>query len=50
MPLHPQARAVLDQFAAAPALDFATLPAAVRAWFDEMSVPRTLEPVHDVGT
>jgi acetyl esterase len=49
VPLHPQARAVLDQFASAPALDIASLPAvAVRAWFDEMSQPRTLEPVHDV--
>src|SRR5574338_256223 len=49
MPLHPQARAVLDQFAAAPAVDFSTLPAtAVRAWFDQMSQPRTREPVHEV--
>jgi acetyl esterase len=49
MPLHPQARAVLDQFAGAPPLDLATIPAtAVRAWFDQMSQPRTLEPVHEV--
>jgi acetyl esterase len=49
VPLHPQARAVLDQFAAAPALDLSTLPAtAVRAWFDQMSQPRTREPVHEV--
>jgi acetyl esterase len=48
-PLHPQARAVLDQFAAAPALDLSALPAAaVRAWFDQMSQPRTREPVHEV--
>jgi acetyl esterase len=40
---------MLDQFAAAPAVDFSALPpAAVRAWFDEMSQPRSAEPVHEV--
>jgi acetyl esterase len=50
VPLHPEARAVLDQFAAVPALDLAALPAAaVRAWFDQMSQPRTRAPVHEVS-
>lgn len=49
MPIHPQARAVLDQFADAPAIDFSALPAtAVRAWFEQMSKPRAVEPVHEV--
>jgi acetyl esterase len=46
MPLHPQARAVLDQFAAAASFDVTKLSAAeVRRLFDEMSLPRTAEPV-----
>ena len=44
MPLHPQARAMIDAYAAGPALDYASLTAAdFRAAFN-VPAPARLEP------